>query len=220
MIRRTFSASRQFLFPQKESGLRFRAAVFAVSCLMFLPAPATSAGASESCVAVEALNTLEWQQLGRAQQKGRPPVSKEELRRPMSEKELQQLIRALEPIEKEKGKGLAPRAFVEGTPLGLERLGVLLGDVTALLADLHAQEMLERLRKTPGGRAEALAWAEKFSTAIHGCIEVQFGARGGAPAFSRSLDLVRQHRVTLETVLGKFWRLQVPRARFSPGGER
>ncbi len=217
---RPFHASRRFLFPEEQCGLWVRASFFAVICLLFLPARASSADPSESCAVVEALNTVEWQQLGMVQQKARPPLSREELRRPMTEKELRQLILALEPIEKEKGKGLAPRAFVEGTALGLERLSVLLGIVTALLADLHAAEALERLRNTTGVEAEALAWAEKFAAAIHACVEAQFAALGGAQAYARALDLVKQHRVGLESALAEFWGLQSPRPWFAPGGER
>lgn len=215
-----------FVFPQRlpvwrcPGGMRLFVGLISLllSCLPALGGqnkvsrgdydPPTSAG--KGCVMLAALNPQEFQksEFPKALQKAPRRTPEKELRRPMNEQELRLLLRAMEPVELKKGKERALRAAVEGTELPLDRMGVLLDDITALLAHLHARETLDRLAGMRDLKPEARAWMEEALQGIRGCVPDRFAERGGPPAFAQSLRLVEQFRPELENMLLESRRLQ------------
>jgi hypothetical protein len=161
--------------------------------LLPVPSAAESEPGLAGCVRVVTVGLLEAQPA--------PSPTPEDLRRPMTEQEVELLVRAMEPVGVDGGRGRAIRAAVEGTPLGRERLAVLLADATALLADLHARETLDRLKVTRGLAAGARARAERNLTAVRECVRAGFGGRGGDRPLAESVRLVEKHRAVLERVL-------------------
>jgi hypothetical protein len=150
------------------------------------------------CIAVAGVTVSELPKAGTRQERARPTDA--ELQRLPTEQEITLLIRALEPVELQGGQGRAIRAAVEGTELSPERLAVLVGDATALLAELHARDTAERLRTT-GISRDARASAETAVTAVRSCARARFAQRGGDPAFAESVQIVERNRAALERVL-------------------
>jgi hypothetical protein len=123
------------------------------------------------------------------------------LHREISEPEIRQLVRALEPVSIDGDRGVGIRGVVEGTPIAPDRLAILVGDVTATLAELHAREELARLDQTPGVTPGARASAERAAAMLGEHLRERFRTRGGAAALAASLRLVEAHRAALERVL-------------------
>jgi hypothetical protein len=136
-----------------------------------------------------------------AQPKGRDPVANEASQRPMTEQEIGLLIRALSPVELKDGQGRAIAAVAEGTTLSRERMGILVGDAISLLAQLHAQETLDQLKKIPGTSEEVRASAENALTTIRSCALARFAQRGGEKTYNESMRIVVKRRPDLERVL-------------------
>jgi hypothetical protein len=153
------------------------------------------------CVTLTVLQQLGLQQstIPARAQGSRPPTATE-LRRPISEGEVELLVRALEPVDS-KPVGRTPRMFVERGPLSFERVRMLTSDVVSVLAEIHARELLATLGKrrdlSPAGRAQA----ERMLRGMAGCAEAQFTDRGGRAAFDQTLQIVQKHRPALEKML-------------------
>jgi hypothetical protein len=155
----------------------------------------------EGCVKGPALAALkvQFQQILSATEKEvRPSIPKKELLRPFSEKEIRQMIRAMEPVRLKNGDGWAIRGALEGSELSLERMGVVLSDVITLLADLKSHETLGRLKKA-GTNKEDLAWIKKAFKAVHFCAEARFGDL----AYKESIEIVEKYSSELESMILK-----------------
>jgi hypothetical protein len=127
-----------------------------------------------------------------------PPPDRD-LMRPPSDQEMQQLLRALEPVPLRDGQGLAIRAATEETmPLKPDRFGVLIGDALSLLASLHARESLDDLRGIRGIDPQTQRAFERDLNLMINCGERRFAERGGAQAMRQTLELVRKYRGDLE----------------------
>ena len=132
----------------------------------------------------------------------RRPISKKKLLAPMTKKEMRLLIHALEPVRLKKGGGWAIRAVVEGSKLHPARMRVLFDDTIAILADLHGNEVLGRLKQNPGiNNNKVVGWMEKAVNAIHWCAEGKFADRGKELAFAESVKVVEEFRPDLERLL-------------------
>lgn len=174
-------------------------------------------GDGHGCVQVAALDALTAQATLPAK-KGEivRPIREPEkdLLRPMTEQEMRQLIRALQPVKLEKGEGWAIRAAVEGSELSFDRIGVLLSDAMAHLADLQSREVLDRLRGAPGISQGEFRWMERAFQALHDCGEARYQGWGEEKAFFESMKIVDTLRPELETTILEGLR----RGMFSPSG--
>lgn len=127
----------------------------------------------------------------------------EDLKRPMTDREVDLLIRALEPVEIEKGKGQGRtiRAVAEGTELSPTRMRVLMDDIMSVLAGIHAREALadlKRARDLP--RAERTLGQEQLR-AIGRCPGIRFEDRGGVRTLRESERIVVKYRERLESLI-------------------
>jgi hypothetical protein len=126
------------------------------------------------------------------------PASAQELSRLMTDEEIASLLRDLEPVNIGTGNDVAISAVARSAELSAERASVLVGDVLTVLAELHAQETLNRVRQAGGASAGASAWATKALQDIHGCAQSRFASRGGDDAVASSARIVQNHRAALE----------------------
>jgi hypothetical protein len=136
------------------------------------------------------------------------PIRKD-LFRPMTEKELILMIRAMEPV-KTKAGGWALRALAEDGENGkvdLDRMGVVMGDAINLLSVIHTKEMLDRLKKTPGIGKKDLRRMENAFKAIEKCGQMRFDGWGGEQAFQESVRIVESHRPELEILFSNAWEM-------------
>jgi hypothetical protein len=194
--------------------VRAMAALAGLSVLLGLPALAAprngpAVGNNESpiakygCIAasLDLAGFPETVGLMAVQKKQRRPIADAESQRPMTEQEIDLLIRALRPLELKDGQGRAITAVIEGTDLTRERMGVLVGDVVSLLAQLDGQDALDRLKKNPGTKEEVRARAENAFTTIRSCAIARFAQRGGERVYLESMRIVEKRRPDLERVL-------------------
>jgi hypothetical protein len=161
--------------------------------LSFVSAGATSA-AEWSCGGPELAAGQGGASVADVQQsKGVPDA----LRRPVTEHELLGLIAMLKAIRPGgEGAGLAGGVGTIDDP----RVGVVVGDLIALLGDLHARDLageIDRGALTPAG----LKRVEGMLATMSRCARVRFEGRGGELVYQQTLDLVRKHRTALEPLL-------------------
>jgi hypothetical protein len=184
-----------------------RLLVLAGISLFFAPAakiaaapPATPAAppAGIGCVHIGALEIL-LAPLDAAPQAQKQP-SPEDIKGPMNEREVELLLRALEPVEidKSKGKGRTIRAVAEGTELSLARLHVLIGDVLGILTEIHARENLADLKKIRDVPQPERKLAGEMLDTIGRCVRFRFEERGGLPTLRESRRIVEKYRNPLE----------------------
>lgn len=131
------------------------------------------------------------------------PVVKE-LLLPMTEADLKNMVRSLQPVNvKDKNKKIwGIQAITEGiTKPQLERMALVMGDATTLLAKLHTEEALARLKKTPNVNKATLKWIENANTALSFCAQRRFEGRGGQATYNDTLALVKKYRKQLEPVI-------------------
>ncbi|HEY7411118.1 MAG TPA: hypothetical protein VII13_10270 [Vicinamibacteria bacterium] len=125
-----------------------------------------------------------------------PGVAADELmRRPITEQELRDAIRFLVDLRADPGSGGPgrPRRLPDA------RLGVVLGDVMAVLVDLQASEVKKEIDEqalTPAGRD----WYYAAIDALHRCAERRFAGRGELEAYTRTRGLVEAFRAALEDI--------------------
>lgn len=153
------------------------------------------------CVHSEAVDSLV-ARLGESAAAQKQPLP-DDLKRPMNDREAELLIRALEPVEIEKGKGRGKtiRAVAEGTELSPERMRVLLGDVLTVLADLHSREALADLKRDRDIPQAERILAEEQLRAIGRCAGIHFEDRGGLQALRESRQIVGKHRQEFENLI-------------------
>jgi hypothetical protein len=194
--------------------LRIMAALAGLSVVLWQPALAAPRNGQDTsnnetliegrgCIAAS-LNLAGLQEIvgpGAAPQRERGPIADGGSQRPMTEHEIDLLIQALSTVELHDGQGQAITALVKGTTLSRERMGVLVGDAISLLAQLHAQETLDQVKKMPGTNKAAGATAENNLTAIRRCAPARFAQRGGERAYHESMRIVEKRRPDLERVL-------------------
>src|SRR5207244_1467558 len=118
--------------------------------------------------------------------------------RPMTDSELQLLIQALEPVDLPDGKGWGIAAVIKGSTLPAERMTLLLGDAMAVLAETHAKETLDRLKRTSGVQPSILVQAERALELARDRARARFASR--SPGHAESTRLVTAHRAALERV--------------------
>ena len=133
------------------------------------------------------------------------PVVKE-LLLPMTEADLKNMVRSLQPVnakDKNKNKKIwGIQAITEGiTKPQLERMALVMGDATTLLAKLHTEEALARLKKIPNVNKATLKWIENANTALSFCAQRRFEGRGGQATYNDTLVLVKKYRKQLEPVI-------------------
>ncbi len=119
---------------------------------------------------------------------------------PMRRKEVKALIQLLKYTSLEEKKGF--RLSAEGRKrFSIERMGVLMQDITALLARIHLEETLAALKKIPDADKGAIEWGTQVSEALDLCSRQRYEGFGGDPAFRESLDIVMDNRAVLEELL-------------------
>lgn len=89
----------------------------------------------------------------------------------------------------------------DGIKFSIERMGVLMQDITALLAKIHLEETLAALKKMPNPDKNAIAWGTQVAKAIDICGRQRYEGFGGDPAFQESLDIVQDNREILEKLI-------------------
>lgn len=129
------------------------------------------------------------------------PSADEELFRPISGEEAEELIRALEPVKLDKDKGWTVRAVIEGTKLSLERIGVLVGDVRAVIAQMHGEELLKDLKSQPDLKPEFVEWADRAFESLGPCTLGRFADRGGERALIQTREVGAKYRERLEPLV-------------------
>ncbi len=153
------------------------------------------------CIHSEALDALlaPLAESAAVQKESRP----EDLKRPMSDREVELLIRALEPVEIEKGKGQGKtiRAVAEGTELSRERMRILMDDVLTVLAGIHAREALADLKRARDVPRAERALGEEQLRAIGRCAGLRFEDRGGPRTLRESERVVGKYRERLERLI-------------------
>jgi hypothetical protein len=133
-----------------------------------------------------------------AQPPGQAPEGEpaETLRKPVSERELLELIETLQAATGSTADRPSKRAL--GSP---DRLRVVLDDVTALLVSVHARESRKQLDTAGRSGVEVRQWLEGQVAAVESCVSGRFEGRGGAAAHQASLALVEKHRSKLEPLV-------------------
>ena len=116
----------------------------------------------------------------------------------MTDEEIASLLRDLEPVKIGTGNDVGISAVARSGELSAERASILVGDTLTILAELHAQETLNRVRQFGGGSAGASAWATKALQDVHACAQSRFASRGGDEALTSSARIVQSHRTALE----------------------
>jgi hypothetical protein len=157
-------------------------------CSLVLLLAASGAGA-------EALDPCVGPPPGETEAAQAPPSSASaaaDLGRIVTEQELLEAVRFLTALPKRP----------PGEPPGdaSARLGVVLGDVVAVLADLQASEVekeVDTAAMTPAGRE----WYYAAVDALHRCAERRFDLRGGPSAYLKTRELVEKMRSLLEEVV-------------------
>lgn len=124
------------------------------------------------------------------------------LLRPITEAEVVELLGLLEPVKRKDGSTTL-RGRDQRTKLSYARASVILGDVTSLLAGIHAGELRGQLADLRALSPDARAWMRAQIDIIEGCLPALFADRGGPDALAQSLRIVEKHRAQLESrVLG------------------
>ena len=121
--------------------------------------------------------------------------------KPMTRGEIKHLIDALKPVALKDGSGFRVEGPLEGRSLSLARMGVLIQDVTAVLANIHFEETLLRMKKLPGVEKHMIAWASDVSKALDFCGRLRYEEFGGDIAFQESVRIVLDNREILESVI-------------------
>lgn len=168
--------------------------------LMSGPASGAESSAPQSCIVLAEAASPTTEDAPTPTKAEPPTAVDRELRGPISEQEARLLIEALEPMPLADRRGRTIRAVRDGTDLEPERMNLLVGDVTVMLAAMHAAEALAELDDLPGMRADRRAWGQEALQAIENCAKARFRERG-ARAFEVSKKIVEQHRRALERVL-------------------
>ncbi len=128
-------------------------------------------------------------------------ASAEELQRPITDEEVAAVLRDLEPVQVGTGKDIAISAVGRTAEVNVERASIVVGDALVILAEIHAQETLDRIRRTSGASAGASTWAAKALSDLKACAQSRFATRGGGQAVRSTERIVQKHRAALERVL-------------------
>lgn len=138
-------------------------------------------------------------------EKAPPMPLDKELYRPMTEKELTHLIDMLTPVKLEgkMSRGYIIKGAKKEIKLSTERIGVLLQDITAVLTRVHLEETLARLKGMPDMDKARMAWGTEMVEILDDCGRTRYDDFGGEIAFVESMELVLDHRVTLESLILK-----------------
>ena len=150
-----------------------------------------------------------------------------DLFKPMTRKEVALLIEVLGSTGKNSGKG------GEGSDkpslrkdLSLDRIFVLTQDIVAHLAMIHMDQTMAQIKKMPKPDGRALEWGAEMTMLLDRCGRGRYEGFGGEPTYRDTLDIVRDNRVILESLVLDKWILQgkmpgitIPGAGRPGGGE-
>jgi hypothetical protein len=123
---------------------------------------------------------------------GRPRPIPEPLRPPPSERELREIIQVLGRAEAEKPSRILSEERLPAP--ALERMGVLVGDVRAIMAAKDARDALKQIEREPNVPAKTRQWLKAQVTAIEVCVNGRFVDRGGEKALRTTEELVEKLR--------------------------
>lgn len=142
----------------------------------------------------------------KSREKGVPPYivldpKNKQFFKPMTRQEVKLLISALKPVKLKGAKGQAIAALKKGSKLSLERVGMLMQDITAVLAKIHLQETVAALKKMPNANANTIAWGTKVAKALDMCGRMRYAEFGGDLAFQESIKIVLENRAILESLV-------------------
>jgi len=157
-----------------------------------------------SCVQLAALEDFGRMEVSPEKKRAEKHPVMKELLLPMTEAELKNMVRALQPVNaKDKTKKIwGIQAITEGiSKPQLERMALVMGDTTTLLAKLHTEEALARLKKSPNVNKATLNWIENANTALSFCAQRRFEGRGGQSTYNDTLALVKKYRKQIEPVI-------------------
>jgi len=158
-----------------------------------------------------ALEPILLAQANTPRQEPKPAQRDRDLFAPISERDLKRLIGALTPGKLKDAEGQKIDAFRRRSPLSAQRMGVLMQDVTAILARTHLTESLKRLTVMPDADKAAIGWGQGMVKALDFCLEGRYEPFGGGPVFQDAVTLVLNNRVILEQlVLGNIIPDKVP----------
>lgn len=160
-------------------------------------APPPGLGAS-SCVSLQAIASPALQ----AAQASSTRESPEQLRRkrpPMTEREFEQLLKALEPAELDDEAGSRLRVLAgERQALSFDRMHTLVEDITAHLTMIHLAEQLDRFGKLPDYPQAQIEWGEGVLAMLDECLDRRYAPYGGSAARRLVRGLVADNRRLLE----------------------
>lgn len=124
---------------------------------------------------------------------------------PPTDAEVLRLVEALEPVLDKGGVVVGVKGLTADGLLDVPRPNVVIGDVSALLMEIHARDLATKVRADRTLPDQARRWTEAAISMMNGCVERRFAGRGGAPAHDRALAIVEKYRKPLETklVVGK-----------------
>ena len=124
-------------------------------------------------------------------------------RGPLTEKDIEEVSRAMKMVELDKQHGRRLGAVGEKGELSAERLNALLGDVGILLADIDARQILDRANHDAALKKELGPAMLESLGAIRGCATAQFAERGGKAAYEESLKVVQKHQEDLKELVDR-----------------
>jgi hypothetical protein len=137
------------------------------------------------------------------------PVAADEeaFRRPLKEQDIKDLLNVVELLRSSLGEEAGRKAAAP--PAAGRRIGMIIGDVVAILGEEHARDYareldLERVPK------EGTVWIDAMIGYLHQCAEKRFEYRGGNDAYLRSKELILAYRAALEGVLRAVAKLPRP----------
>jgi hypothetical protein len=163
---------------------------FALVAALLVPA---AARASESGVASPLTGCVVLPDDDLSDQRGRGgrPIP-EPLRPAPTERELREIIHVLGRAEAESPARILGNQRLPSPTI--DRMGMLVGDVRAIMAATDARESLKRIEAIPGIPARTRAWMKAQVSAIQACAQGRFVERGGDRALRQTEDLVEKLR--------------------------
>jgi hypothetical protein len=166
-------------------------------------APATASGVAPTLPSCVVLDDEVPEQRGRG---GRPLP--DQVRPAPTERELREIIQVLRRPDAE-----APARILSNERLPsptIERMGVLVGDVRAIMVAADARESLKRIENAAGVPPRIREWLKRQVSAIQTCVEGRFVDRGGEPVLRKTEDLVEKLRDELGPAVFRALRRPLP----------
>ena len=181
---------------------RFRRLTIALAILGFAPVPAPAGAgvprvAAGVCMSLQA-STLEILHVAEAkQQAGSSQRASQPERLPITERELDQLLDAFEPVALA-GEGDRLQSFGQRSSLPPGRMQMLLEDITAHLVLIHLEEQIEHIQDLPELPPARIEWGESILASLDECLDRRYEPYGGANARQLAHHMIVANRPALE----------------------